>query len=44
VLLGSDYPQYSLEANVRALDRLALDENEKAKIRYENARTLFGLQ
>jgi predicted TIM-barrel fold metal-dependent hydrolase len=44
VLLGSDYPQYSLEQNVRALDRLALDEREKAKIRYENARALLGLR
>src|SRR5262245_3313519 len=42
VLLGSDYPQYSLEQNVSALGRLALDESEKAKIRYENARALFG--
>jgi predicted TIM-barrel fold metal-dependent hydrolase len=44
VLLGSDYPQYSLEQNVSALDRLALGESEKAKIRYENARALFGLR
>ena len=44
VLLGSDYPQYSLEQNVRALARLTLDENEKAKIRYENARAVFGLR
>jgi hypothetical protein len=44
VLLGSDYPQYSLEQNVSALDRLALDESEKAKIRYENASALFGLR
>jgi predicted TIM-barrel fold metal-dependent hydrolase len=44
VLLGSDYPQYSLDQNVRALDRLALDEPEKAKIRYENARALLGLR
>src|SRR5262245_17928315 len=44
VLLGSDYPQYSLEQNVIALGRLALDESEKAKIRYENARALFGLR
>jgi uncharacterized protein len=44
VLLGSDYPQYSLEQNVRALDHLDLTENEKAKIRYENARALFGLK
>lgn len=44
VLLGSDYPQYSLEQNVSALGRLALDESEKSKIRYENARVLFGLR
>ncbi|RPJ59226.1 MAG: amidohydrolase [Acidobacteria bacterium] len=44
VLLGSDYPQYSLEQNVSALGRLALDESEKAKIRYQNARGLFGLR
>lgn len=42
ILLGSDYPQYSLEQKVRALDRLDLDESEKAKIRFENARLLFG--
>jgi predicted TIM-barrel fold metal-dependent hydrolase len=42
VLLGSDYPQYSLEQNVTALGRLGLDESEMAKIRYENARVLFG--
>jgi hypothetical protein len=44
VLLGSDYPQYSLEQNVSALDRLGLTESEKAKIRFENARGLFGLR
>jgi len=44
VLLGSDYPQYSLEQNVRALERLPLTEEEKSKIRYGNARKLFGLQ
>jgi uncharacterized protein len=44
VLLGSDYPQYSLEQNVIALDHLDLTEAEKAKIRYENARALFGLK
>jgi predicted TIM-barrel fold metal-dependent hydrolase len=44
VLLGSDYPQYSLEQNVSALGRLPLDEGEKAKIRYENARALLGLR
>jgi len=44
VLLGSDYPQYSLEQNASALDRLGLDESEKVKIRYENARALLGLR
>jgi uncharacterized protein len=43
VLLGSDYPQYSLEQNVSALGRLALDESEKAKIRYENAQRIFPI-
>lgn len=42
LLLGSDYPQFSLEQNVRALARLGLDENERAKIRHENARALLG--
>lgn len=44
VLLGSDFPQYSLKQNLEALERLPLDENEKAKIRYENARVIFGLK
>ena len=44
LLFGSDYPQYSLEQNVSALDRLGLDESEKAKIRYGNAQALFGLR
>lgn len=43
VLLGSDYPQYSLEQNANALARLGLDESEQAKIRFENAQRLFGL-
>jgi uncharacterized protein len=43
VLFGSDYPQYSVEQNVRALERLRLDESEKAKIRLENAQRLFRL-
>ena len=43
VLLGSDYPQYSLQQNVSALDRLSLDDSEKSKIRFGNARKLFGL-
>lgn len=44
VLFGSDYPQYSLQQNITALDSLDLTENEKAKIRYENARILFELK
>lgn len=43
ILLGSDYPQYSLEQNVRALERLPLDASEKARIRGANARALLGL-
>lgn len=43
VLLGSDYPQYSLKQNTEALDRLGLSDEEKAKIRSGNARRLFGI-
>ena len=43
VLFGSDYPQYSLAQNLAALDRLPLSAEEKAKIRFGNARRLFGL-
>jgi predicted TIM-barrel fold metal-dependent hydrolase len=43
VLLGSDYPQYSLAQNVSALNRLGLTDREKSAIRYENARKLFKL-
>lgn len=42
VLLGSDYPQYSLKQNADALERLNLTAEEKAKIRSGNARRLFG--
>ncbi len=41
VLLGSDFPQYSLARNANALARLPLTEEEKMKIRLENARALF---
>jgi predicted TIM-barrel fold metal-dependent hydrolase len=44
ILLGSDYPQYSLEQNERALDRLDLTAAEKAQVRYENASKLFGIK
>lgn len=41
VLLGSDYPQFSLAQTLDALERLDLDDSEKAKIRYTNARRLL---
>lgn len=44
VLLGSDFPQYSLEQNVSALNRLGLSDAEMAKIKSENARKLFQLE
>jgi predicted TIM-barrel fold metal-dependent hydrolase len=43
VLLGSDFPQFSLAQNAQALERLDLTPEEKAKIRSGNARRLFGL-
>jgi predicted TIM-barrel fold metal-dependent hydrolase len=42
VILGSDYPQFSLAQTLDALERLDLDESEKAKIRYTNALRLLG--
>lgn len=42
LLLGSDYPQLSLPQTLHALDRLGLSESEKSKIRFDNARKLFG--
>ncbi|MGJ4801809.1 amidohydrolase family protein [Luteimonas sp. SDU82] len=44
ILLGSDYPQMGLAAAVDALERLDLDEDEKAAIRWRNAARLFGLE
>lgn len=44
VLLGSDYPQFTLAENLAAFDKLDLTPEEKAKIRYENARALFGFR
>jgi len=41
IILGSDFPQFSLKASVDALERLDLDATEKAKIRYGNAQRLF---
>lgn len=43
ILLGSDYPQFSLAQNVAALAKLGLTAEEVAKIRYGNARKLLGL-
>ncbi|WP_144409346.1 amidohydrolase family protein [Pseudoxanthomonas suwonensis] len=41
VLVGSDYPQIGLGRTVEALERLGLDEGEKAKIRSGNAQRLL---
>lgn len=41
VLLGSDYPQFTLAQTLDALGRLDLNEEEKTKIRYTNARRLL---
>lgn len=42
VILGSDYPQWTLDTAVDALERLDLRDEEKEQIRAENARSLFG--
>jgi predicted TIM-barrel fold metal-dependent hydrolase len=44
VLFGSDFPQFSLARNLAALDQLGLTDQEKAAIRFENARKLLGLK
>ncbi|XVJ64422.1 MAG: amidohydrolase family protein [Sphingopyxis sp.] len=41
VLLGSDYPQFSLAQTLAALERLDLTPAEKAMIRHGNAKALF---
>ena len=41
VLLGSDYPQFSLAQTLDALERLGLDEREKGLIRWGNAQRLL---
>jgi predicted TIM-barrel fold metal-dependent hydrolase len=43
VLLGSDYPQISLDRTVRAFEKLDLSAEEKQQIRAGNARKLFGM-
>ena len=44
LLLGSDFQQLSLPQTLAAFGRLGLTDEEKAKIRYDNARRLFGLK
>ena len=44
LLLGSDFPQFSLQQTTEALERLDLTVSEKNKIRYENGRKLFSLE
>ena len=41
VMLGSDYPQFTLRQTVDALESLDLDRGEKDSIRYETARKLL---
>lgn len=41
ILLGSDFPQFSLKDNAEALDKLDLKQEEKDKIRYKNAEALL---
>ena len=43
VLLGSDYPQISLQRTVEALQKLDLTREEKTAIRSGNAHRLFGV-
>jgi uncharacterized protein len=44
ILLGSDYPQFTLAQTLAALDRLNLTGDEKSAIRFRNAQKLFGLE
>ncbi len=41
IMLGSDYPQFTLRQSVDALESLDLDRGEKDKILYETARKLL---
>jgi uncharacterized protein len=43
VILGSDYPQVSLERTMKAFEKIDLTDEEKSKIRESNARKLFQL-
>ncbi|MBM0106018.1 amidohydrolase family protein [Steroidobacter sp. S1-65] len=44
LVLGSDFPQLSLEQAVDALERLPLTEEERRKIRWQNASRIFSLE
>lgn len=44
LLLGSDFPQMSLKQAVDALERLPLTDEEKRKIRWDNASRIFALE
>lgn len=41
IILGSDYPQFSLKQGADALERLDLTPEEKEKIRFGNAKKLL---
>lgn len=43
ILLGSDYPQFTLVQTLAAFDRLNLTNDEKSAIRFRNAQKLLGL-
>ncbi len=42
VLLGSHFPQFTLAETLAAFEELNLTAEEKKKIRYQNAQTMFG--
>ncbi len=44
VIIGSDFPQFTLAQTLDALEKLDLTADEKAKIRYGNAKALFALK
>ena len=44
VLLGSDFPQFTLAETLAAFEKLDLTPEEKDKIRYGNAKALLGLR
>lgn len=43
VLFGSDFPQFSLEETIQAVNKLSLTKQEKNLIMYLNAKKLLGL-